>query len=151
MRWIRKFQEGGTASFSMAKGRGRRSKLSETQQLEIKSYIEKTGAQLSSKKLQSYIAERFGISLSISTSHRLMKHVGCSYITPRPSHYKQDPKQQKRFKKKPPACVSQYPDHDVFFFDESRLGTHASIGHGWFKTGSRPDVKKTLGYENVYV
>lgn len=100
MRWIRKFKDGGSSSFSVAKGRGRSSKLSEMQKLEIKGYIEKTGAQLSSKKLQSYIEEKFSISISKSTSHRILQNSGFSYITPRPSHYKKDPQKQEEFKKK---------------------------------------------------
>ncbi len=100
MRWIRKFKDGGSSSFSVAKGRGRSSKLSEMQKLEIKDYIEKTGAELSSKKLQSYIEEKFSISISKSTSHRLLRSLGFSYITPRPSHYKKDPQKQEEFKKK---------------------------------------------------
>jgi hypothetical protein len=39
----------------------------------------------------------------------------------------------------------------VFFFDESRFGTHSRIGHGWFKTGSRTSVKKKLGFKNFYL
>ena len=100
MRWIRKFKDGGSPSFAVAKGRGRSSKLSEVQKLEIKDYIEKTGAELSSKKLQSYIEEKFSISISKSTSHRLLQSSGFSYITPRPSHYKKDPQKQEEFKKK---------------------------------------------------
>ena len=94
MRWIRKFKDGGISSFSVAKGRGRPSKLSKVQKLEIRGYIERAGAQLSSKKLQSYIKEKFSISLSKSTSHRLLQSSGFSYITPRPSHYKKDPQKQ---------------------------------------------------------
>lgn len=47
--------------------------------------------------------------------------------------------------------VSQNQDYEVFFFDESRFGTHSRIGHGWFKTGSRTNVKHKLGYQNFYV
>jgi len=100
MRWIRKFKEGGSSSFSVAKGRGRSSKLSEEQKLEIHDYIKRTGAQLSSKKLQIYIEEKFSISISKSTSHRLLQSSGFSYITPRPSHYKKNPQKQEEFKKK---------------------------------------------------
>lgn len=78
MRWIRKFKDGGSSSFFVAKGRERSSKLSEMQKLEIKDYIEKTGAELSSKKLQSYIKEKFLISISKSTSHRLLQSLGFS-------------------------------------------------------------------------
>ena len=100
MRWIRKFKDGGSSSFSVAKGRGRPSKLSEAQKLEIKDYIEKAGLQLSSKKLQIYIEEKFAIYISKATSHRLLQSSGFSYITSRPSHYKKDPQKQEEFKKK---------------------------------------------------
>ncbi len=100
MRWIRKFKEGGSSSFSVAKGRGRPSKLSEAQQLEIKNYIEKNGAELSSKKVQRYVEEKFGISISETTGYRFLRSSGFSYITPRPSHYKKDPQKQEEFKKK---------------------------------------------------
>ena len=39
----------------------------------------------------------------------------------------------------------------MWFFDESRFGTHSKIGHGWFKTGVRCPVKIKLGYKNFYL
>ena len=39
----------------------------------------------------------------------------------------------------------------IFFFDESRFGTHSKIGHGWYKTGSRTRVDVKLGFQNFYV
>jgi len=39
----------------------------------------------------------------------------------------------------------------LWFFDESRFGTHSKIGHGWFKTGIRTPVKVKLGYKNFYL
>jgi len=47
--------------------------------------------------------------------------------------------------------VLNNPEHEVFFFDESRFGTHSRIGHGWFKTGSRTALKKKLGFRNFYL
>lgn len=41
--------------------------------------------------------------------------------------------------------------HEVYFFDESRFGTHSRIGHGWFETGARTAVKKKLGFKSFYV
>lgn len=40
---------------------------------------------------------------------------------------------------------------DIYFFDESRFGTHSKVGHGWFKKGKRTAVAVKLGYENFYV
>lgn len=42
-------------------------------------------------------------------------------------------------------------DEELWFFDESRFGTHSKIGHGWFKTGIRTPVKVKLGYKNFYL
>ena len=42
-------------------------------------------------------------------------------------------------------------DEELWFFDESRFGTHSKVGHGWFKTGIRTPVKVKLGYKNFYL
>lgn len=39
----------------------------------------------------------------------------------------------------------------IFFFDESRFGTHSKLGHGWFKKGSRTLVNTKLGFQNFYL
>ena len=39
----------------------------------------------------------------------------------------------------------------IYFFDESRFGTHSRIGHGWFKRGQRTEVKVKLGFKNFYL
>lgn len=40
---------------------------------------------------------------------------------------------------------------ELWFFDESRFGTHSKIGHGWFKRGTRTPLKIKLGYQNFYL
>lgn len=100
MRWINKFKSGGSSAFSVSEGRGRRNKLSDLQLSKLKDYITEEGANLSIQKVQIYIDEMFEISLSRATAHRIMRKLGFSYITPRPSHYKKDPQKQEEFKKK---------------------------------------------------
>ena len=39
----------------------------------------------------------------------------------------------------------------VFFFDESRFGTHSKAGHAWFKKGERTPVSVKLGFKNFYL
>ena len=39
----------------------------------------------------------------------------------------------------------------LFFFDESRFGTHSKAGHGWFKKGERTSIKTKLGFQNFYI
>jgi hypothetical protein len=39
----------------------------------------------------------------------------------------------------------------LFFFDESRFGTHSKLGHGWFAKGKRTGVAVKLGFANFYL
>jgi transposase len=39
----------------------------------------------------------------------------------------------------------------LYFFDESRFGTHSKIGREWFKTGLRTAVSVKLGFKNFYL
>jgi hypothetical protein len=69
------------------------------------------------------------VKLSNATTHRIMQKLEFSYITPSPRHHKQDPKLRGEFKKNLVIEKSKL----LFFFDESRFGTHSKAGHGWFK------------------
>lgn len=100
MRWISKVKTGGVKNFAVSAGRGRRSKLNKDQELKVQKYIEEAGAHLSSQKVQIFIRENFNLELSKATAHRLLKRLGFSYMTPRPSHYKQDQSGHAEFKKK---------------------------------------------------
>ncbi len=39
----------------------------------------------------------------------------------------------------------------IFYFDESRFGTHSKIGCGWFERGTRPQVPLKVDYKNFYL
>lgn len=43
------------------------------------------------------------------------------------------------------------PKEELWFFDESRFGTHSKVGHAWHQTGVRTPVKIKLGYQNFYL
>ena len=47
--------------------------------------------------------------------------------------------------------INNNQEHELFFFDESRFGTHSRMGHGWFQKGSRTLIKKKLGFKNFYL
>ena len=100
MRWILRFENGGSAAFAVEIGRGRRSRLSAAQKQQAYSWVLQEGATITAKTLQYYIEEQFAIQVSHTTAFRLLKSLGFSYITPRPQHHKQDPKKQEVFKKK---------------------------------------------------
>ena len=54
-------------------------------------------------------------------------------------------------KKTLPEIIRNNPSKEIFYFDESRFGTHSKIGHAWFTTGSRPRIKIKLGFKNFYL
>ncbi|RZI46796.1 hypothetical protein EDM53_03595 [Rickettsiales endosymbiont of Peranema trichophorum] len=43
------------------------------------------------------------------------------------------------------------PNKAVYFFDESRFGTHSKLGHSWFMKGVRTAVRMKVGFQNFYV
>ena len=57
----------------------------------------------------------------------------------------------KNLKKNLQAKYEENKARSIFFFDESRFGTHSKLGHGWFTKGSRTEVKTKLGFQNFYL
>lgn len=47
--------------------------------------------------------------------------------------------------------IEENPGKELYFFHESRFGTHSKIGHGWFIKGSRTSVSVKLGFQNFYI
>jgi transposase len=99
MRWLSKFKEGGVEKFKVAKGRGRRAKLSEKQKAELYTLIELDGSILTAKKLRLIIEERYDVKVSNVTAYRMLINFGFAHITPRPKHYRQDDAKAEEFKK----------------------------------------------------
>lgn len=58
---------------------------------------------------------------------------------------------KRSLKKNLNETIGKYPEKELFFFDESRFGTHSKIGHRWFKKGIRTQVKIKLGRQNFYL
>ena len=53
--------------------------------------------------------------------------------------------------KKLQEITEKSPQKRLFFFDESRFGTHSKLGHGWFPKGKRTQVAVKLGFKNFYL
>jgi transposase len=96
--WIKHVKQNHPERLTVAPGRGRKRKLSAEQTALVKGCIQED-TQLTIDQLQRYIQDELNVSLSRSTTHRLMVSLNFSYITPRPKHYKQDPLEQDDFKK----------------------------------------------------
>lgn len=99
MSWIKNFQEESIAGLSIKAGRGRPSYLSKEIQEEIRQIIKRKPT-ITLRELKQHIDDKYSITISLATAHRLMKKLSFSYITPRPAHYKSNPVAQEEFKKK---------------------------------------------------
>ena len=97
------------------------------------------------------ISKEFSINISLSGLWYNLKGMNLSYITARPKHYKQDQEIFDELKKTLPEIIKHNPNKEIFYFDESRFGTHSKMGHAWFRTGTRPRVKIKLGFKNFYL
>lgn len=97
--WIKCVDNDLFAKLFVSSGRGRKSKLSKSQLQQLGSWVE-SRHQTTCKEIKAFVEEKFNISISISSAHRIIKSLGFSYITPRPRHYKADKNEQIAFKKK---------------------------------------------------
>ena len=97
--WIKEFKFESTEALKIQAGRGRKALLTREQEDEIRSLIT-ANCNITIDRLRQMILDKMRVDLSKSTVHRLMQKLGFSYITPRPSHYKQYPKLRDEFKKK---------------------------------------------------
>jgi len=100
MAWITSFSKDGIEGLKLKEGRGRKPPLSDLEMDALKKLLEQDHS-LTIKAMRIRIQELFSKTLSMSTVHNIIKRLGFSYITPRPSHYKKDKSKAEEFKKKP--------------------------------------------------
>ena len=99
MAWIRNFEADATKGLTIKAGRGRKRMLSNEKEDDIRSLIQ-ANPNITIDELKQKIHEKYALTLSRSTVHRLMKKLSFSYITPRPRHYKSKDSLKEEFKKK---------------------------------------------------
>lgn len=150
MAWINNFSHDAAQGLKIKPGRGRKPFVDAEIREKLRQFMQKN-PNTTMEGVKKYIKEKHSISISVSSANRLMKQLHLSYITPRPKHYKAVASDQEAFKKKLREKVKNSPQKRVFFFDESRFGTHSKLGHGWFPTGKRTQVHVKLGFANFYL
>jgi transposase len=97
--WIKHVKNDSMEKLSAPPERKRKNKLNDAHRKQILSWIEED-SQITIKAVRIRIEEEFEIVISKSTVHREIMKMGYSHITPRPKHFKQDPKKMEEFKKK---------------------------------------------------
>lgn len=99
MSWIKNFQEKSLKGLSIKAGRGRLPFVSAQLQEDIRVFV-KENPTITLRELKHHLTEKYSISISLATAHRLMKKLSFSYITPRPTHHKSNKIAEEQFKKK---------------------------------------------------
>lgn len=97
--WIKTLRDGSADHLLVQPGRGPKSKLNSSQMSTVAEWI-KNNPSITIAKVKAQIYKKFNIEFSIASTHRIMKDLSFSYITPRPKHYKQDQSTHEEFKKK---------------------------------------------------
>lgn len=97
--WIKHIKAFELERLRAPEARRRPTKLPVAQLEEVKSWIA-SDPNITINALRLKIEDTYGVALSNSTVHRIIKKLKFSYITPRPTHYKQDKELGEKFKKK---------------------------------------------------
>jgi transposase len=146
--WMNSYKDSGVEGL-MKEKKASRAKLTDEERNHLKDWIESNPTS-TLKELVFRFDSELNIKIGKSSVHRELKNMGFSHITGRKKHYKSDPIKQDEFKKKLKMHVSE-SKKKVYFFDESRFGTHSKIGLAWFKKGSRTRIPCRLGFKSFYL
>lgn len=96
--WINTLKNGEISDLDIKQGRGRDAIISELYHPTIKSWL-MCNPQLTTDEVREMIGKNLGIVIGRTATYNLIKKLGLSYITPRPSHYKKDISTHDAFKK----------------------------------------------------
>lgn len=96
--WIKSVKIGGVSDLCLKPGRGRDAIVPESYHQEIKDWLLKD-SQLTTDNVMAMIKNKFDLNIGRTATYNLIKKLGLSYITPRPSHYKKDESLHDTFKK----------------------------------------------------
>ena len=106
--WVGRFEKHGFAGLSDQEGRGRRSRLGQTEMKQVETALRKSPAHYGlpaqlwdGPLLSSFLEKRFGIVLRARQCQRLFRRLGFRLRKPRPEVAQADPLEQATVKKTP--------------------------------------------------
>jgi arginine repressor len=114
----------------------------------IQEWIE-SNPNLTLKEIVLKFSKQIGLKIGKSSIHRALSTLGFAHITGRKMHYKTNPKKQEDLKKTQKKVARE--KKPIFFFDESRFGTHSKSKLAWLRKGHRKSMPYKLGFESFYV
>ena len=97
-KWIKLVKTGDVSDLTLKAGRGRNAIVPESYHQEIKNWLLED-SQLTTDAVMIMIKDKLNLNIGRTATYNLIKKLGLSYITPRPSHYKKDELLHDTFKK----------------------------------------------------
>jgi len=152
-RWVRKYDIDGESGLERKAGSGRRRKLEELSEDELRALVLK-GAQhfgyetdlWTVGRLRRVITEEFSIVLSKNTVWRRLRDAGLTYQKPEREYYEIDEEARKKWLRyevpKIRRCVKKHQGI-LYFQDESNVSLTAFLGKTWAPCGETPKAQVT--------
>lgn len=97
--WVKAFSKESYAGLDYQPGRGRKSKITEEHKQAIMNWI-KADCTITIQAIVEKLKDVYKLHSSRSAVHRVLHQLKLSYITPRPTHHKQNASSHQEFKKK---------------------------------------------------
>ena len=152
-RWMQKYEVDGESGLERKAGSGRRRKLEELSEDELRALVLK-GAQhfgyetdlWTVGRLRRIITEEFAIVLSKNTVWRRLRDAGLTYQKPEREYYEIDEEARKKWLRyevpKIRRCVKKHRGI-LYFQDESNVSLTAFLGKTWAPCGKTPKAPVT--------
>ncbi len=152
-RWMQKYDAEGESGLQRRTGRGRRRKLEELSEDELRCLVLKGAIHFGYEtdlwtvgRLRRVITEEFSVELSKNTVWRRLRDAGLTYQKPEREYYEIDEASRKKWIRyevpKIRRCVKKHRGI-LYFQDESNISLTAFLGKTWSPCGVTPKTKVT--------
>lgn len=152
-RWLRKYQVAGVAGLERQAGSGRRRKLEELDEGELRTMVLKGARHFGFEtdlwtvaRLRRVIREQFAIVVSKNTVWRRLRDAGLTYQKPEREYYEIDAESRRKWLRyevpKIRRCVRKHRGI-LYFQDEANVSLTAFLGKTWAPCGQTPKAQVT--------
>jgi len=151
-RWLKKAKESGIDSLAPKPKPGRRRKLTQKEEQEVKRWIvDKDPRQYNfdfglwtREIISNLIMDRMGIKLSVNSVGRLLKRQGLTPQKPLRRAYERDPEAVTNWLKKDYVCIrkrAKLKKAEIFWLDEAAIRSDDPLQRTWGLKGKTPVVQ----------
>lgn len=144
--WLDLWEEHGFVGLYDRKGRGRKPKLNDDQQRQVKEWAKEHPKNL--RKIVALVREMYGVSVSRQTIKRILRSFNFSWRRirkepkgePDPEEYTQKKEELKKLGEQ-----AERGEIDLYYFDESGFSLEPYIPYAWQEKGKTIEVESSKG------